>query len=222
MIACSINMSTRLLGPDCGPSARHSWRFQYEGDQRSVAALSAFRAIAIAPGTLPDHPRFLVTTGFAGFRGFSVAKQIRLSSWPSCPSCQPFVSLTPSRASARRNDSSSRFKGSQDDVHVLANLRRAVEDAGLPAHEQRLDAIGLESRKDLSDRGRDQGCVPWRDIGRTVPRCAGTVPTEPGRATLSIRRATVRKSRRALCRSVGPLKSPSLKGEFKLPEAIHC
>ena len=50
------------------------------------------------------------------------------------------------------------FQG--DKVHVLANLRRAVEDAGLPAHEQRLDAIGLESQKDLSDRGRDQGCLP--------------------------------------------------------------
>ena len=100
--------------------------------------------------------------------------------------------------------------GEQDDVHVLANLRRAVEDAGLPAHEQRLDAIGLESRKDLSDRGRDQGCLPWTGIGRTVPRCAGTVPTEPSRARLSIRRATVRKSCRALWSKVGTLKSRNL------------
>src|SRR5579872_6919986 len=36
-------------------------------------------------------------------------------------------------------------------IDILANLRRAVEDAGLPSHEQRLDAILLESRKDLSD-----------------------------------------------------------------------
>jgi hypothetical protein len=68
--------------------------------------------------------------------------------------------------------------GEQDDVHVLANLRRALEDAGLPAHEQRLDAIGLESRKDLSDRGRDQGCLPSPGIARTVVRCDGTAQAE--------------------------------------------
>jgi hypothetical protein len=34
----------------------------------------------------------------------------------------------------------------QGPINVLANLRRAVEHASLPAHEQRLDAILPESK----------------------------------------------------------------------------
>ena len=44
--------------------------------------------------------------------------------------------------------------------------------------EQRLHAILLESRKDLTDRGRDQDCLPWQDIARTIPRFAGSARSE--------------------------------------------
>jgi hypothetical protein len=36
----------------------------------------------------------------------------------------------------------------ENQINVLANLRRAVEYAGLPSHKQRLDAIALDRRKD--------------------------------------------------------------------------
>ena len=55
--------------------------------------------------------------------------------------------------------------GEDQEVNVLANLRRAVEHAGLPAHEQRSGPTRAGRRKDMMDRGRDQGCLPWRDIG---------------------------------------------------------
>jgi hypothetical protein len=40
-------------------------------------------------------------------------------------------------------------------IYVLANLRRAVRHAGLPAHEQCPNAIAPESRKDFPARGRE-------------------------------------------------------------------
>jgi hypothetical protein len=55
-------------------------------------------------------------------------------------------------------------------VDVFANSRRAVKHAGLPAHEQCPRAIRLDRRKDLSDRGRDQGYLPWLSIERRFSR----------------------------------------------------
>src|ERR1035437_64466 len=85
--------------------------------------------------------------------------------------------------------------GEQDEINVFANLRRAVEHAGLPSHKQRLDAIGLDRRKDLSDRGRDQGCLPWPSIGRKASRFAGSARWESAPATPAIHRACLRTSR---------------------------
>src|SRR5436309_2113249 len=62
----------------------------------------------------------------------------------------------------------------ENQVNIFANLRRAVEHASLPAHKQRLDAIRPDRRKDLSDRGRDQGCLPWPGTERKSSRSAGT------------------------------------------------
>src|SRR5206468_921032 len=49
----------------------------------------------------------------------------------------------------------------EGEVDVLAKLRCAVKYAGLAAHKQGLNLILPEGGKDLSDRGRDQGCLPW-------------------------------------------------------------
>jgi hypothetical protein len=60
--------------------------------------------------------------------------------------------------------------GQNKKINVLANLRRAVEYAGLPSHEQRADAIDSDRRKDLPDRGRDQGYLPWPDNAQKTSR----------------------------------------------------
>src|SRR5206468_6411514 len=86
------------------------------------------------------------------------------------------------------------FRRQQDEVNVLAKLRRAVKQAGLPAHKQRLYLMFLHRRKDLSDRGRDQGCLPWQDTGRRVSRFAESVRWESAPATPAIHRASLRTS----------------------------
>jgi len=72
---------------------------------------------------------------------------------------------------------------------------------------QRLHSMFADRGKDLSDRGRDQGCLPWPGIERTVLRCGRNAPAESGRATPSIRRSTARRSRCAPCDSVRERKS---------------
>ncbi len=47
--------------------------------------------------------------------------------------------------------------GQNQEIHVLANLCRPVKHAGLPAHEKRSGPTGLDRKRDLSDRGLDQG-----------------------------------------------------------------
>ena len=88
--------------------------------------------------------------------------------------------------------------GQHQKIDVLANLRRAVEDAGLPAHEQGPDATPLECRKDLSDRGRGQGCLPWRCTRPASARRGRIAPTEKDSAIPSTRRAIPRTSSRLM------------------------
>jgi hypothetical protein len=83
------------------------------------------------------------------------------------------------------------FVGQQDQIDIFTNLRRAVEHAGLPAHKQRLDAIRSDRRKDFSDRGRDQGCLPWRGIVQRVFRFAGSAAAGSNRAIPSTPRASL-------------------------------
>ena len=52
------------------------------------------------------------------------------------------------------------FRSEQNQINTFAKLRRAVKHAGLTAHKQRLYLMFPDRRKDLSDRGRDQGCLP--------------------------------------------------------------
>ncbi len=84
--------------------------------------------------------------------------------------------------------------GQNQDIDVLANLRRAVEDAGLPAHEQGPDAMSLERRKDLSDRGRGQDCLPGRYIPPGSARSGRTAPAESAPPIPSIHRTCRRNS----------------------------
>jgi hypothetical protein len=59
-------------------------------------------------------------------------------------------------------------------IDVFTKLRCAVEHAGLAAHKQRLKLMFLDRRKDLSDRGRDQGYLPWLDIEHRFSRFPGS------------------------------------------------
>jgi hypothetical protein len=61
-------------------------------------------------------------------------------------------------------------------VDIFAKLGCAVEHAGLAAHKQRLNLMFLDRRKDLSDRGRDQGYLPWLSIERRFSRFPGSAP----------------------------------------------
>src|SRR5258707_13789586 len=80
--------------------------------------------------------------------------------------------------------------------YILANLRHAVKDAGLPAHEQRLDAILPESRKDCQDRGRDQGCLLMRDIWRRASGFLATARAASARSIHAIRLEALQTSKR--------------------------
>ena len=73
--------------------------------------------------------------------------------------------------SARRNSSISRLSGSvqtletlllrkNEKIDIFAKLGSTVEHTGLAAHKQRLNLMFLDRKKDLSDRGRDQGYLP--------------------------------------------------------------
>src|ERR1017187_351401 len=86
------------------------------------------------------------------------------------------------------------LRGQQRQVHIFAKLRRAVQHAGLAAHKQRLYLMVPDRRKDLSDRGRDQGCLPLLSTGRRASRFAGSVRWESASATPAIPRASLRRS----------------------------
>src|SRR5271170_4296559 len=49
-------------------------------------------------------------------------------------------------------------------------------------------------RKDLSDRGRDQGCLPSQCIGRRASHFAGSAQWESAPATPAIHRASLQTS----------------------------
>jgi hypothetical protein len=68
--------------------------------------------------------------------------------------------------------------GQNQEIHVLANLRRAVKHAGLPAHEKRSGPTRLDRKKDLSDRGLDQGFLLGLDIARKSSHFPEIVPSE--------------------------------------------
>src|SRR5438552_16063098 len=87
------------------------------------------------------------------------------------------------------------LRSEQRQVNVFAKLRRAVKHAGLAAHKQRLYLMFPDRRKDLSDRGRDQGCLPWPGNERRASRSDGSARWELASATPAIHRASVRKSR---------------------------
>jgi hypothetical protein len=61
---------------------------------------------------------------------------------------------------------------------VFAKLRCPVEHAGLAAHKRRLNLMFLDRRKDLSDRGRDQGYLPWLNMERRFSRFPGSARAE--------------------------------------------
>lgn len=61
-------------------------------------------------------------------------------------------------------------------IDVFAKLRCAVKHAGLAAHKQRLNLMFLDRRKDLSDRGRDQGYLPWLNMEQRFSRFPGSAP----------------------------------------------
>ena len=56
------------------------------------------------------------------------------------------------------------------DVAIAAKLRRAVQHAGLAAHQQVPDLVGRERRKDFVNRVRDQANLPRSD--RTPTTCS--------------------------------------------------
>src|SRR5882762_9069241 len=84
------------------------------------------------------------------------------------------------------------LRSEQDKINVLTKLSRAVKHAGLAAHKQRLYLMFPDRRKDLSDRGRDQGCLPWPDIAQRAFRSDGTAPLESSRSIPSIHPAFLR------------------------------
>src|SRR5438094_3878510 len=86
------------------------------------------------------------------------------------------------------------LRSEQDEVDISAKLSRAVEHAGLAAHKQGLYLMFPDRRKDLSDRGRDQGCLPSRGIGRRFSRSAATAPLGSVLSIPSIHRAFLQKS----------------------------
>ena len=47
------------------------------------------------------------------------------------------------------------------EIRIAAELSGAVENAGLPAHEQCAHVCFRKSRKDFANRARGQGCLPW-------------------------------------------------------------
>jgi hypothetical protein len=79
-------------------------------------------------------------------------------------------------------------------INVFAKLRRAVKHASLAAHKQRLHLMFPDRRKDLSDRGRDQGCLPSPGIGRRSSRFGENARAESAPATPAIPRASLRTS----------------------------
>jgi hypothetical protein len=129
------------------------------------------------------------------------ARQDRKMEWRFAP-----PAVHPARHGSVRNCP----RREQDQGHVPAKLRRAAEHAGLTAHKQGLYSMLADRRKDLSDRGRDQGCLPSPGTARTVPRCGENAPAESGQATPSIHRATVRRSCCILCQNVRRRKSGNL------------
>src|SRR5437899_4346166 len=86
------------------------------------------------------------------------------------------------------------LRSEQDEVDIFAKLSRAVEHAGLAAHKQGLYLMFPDRRKDLSDRGRDQGCLPSPDIEQRAFRSDETAPLESNRSIPSIHRACLRTS----------------------------
>ena len=58
------------------------------------------------------------------------------------------------------------------EIDVSGELRGPVQDAGLPAHQQRLHPVALESRKDSGNRALAHSFLPGAG---TLPRGAGTL-----------------------------------------------
>jgi len=99
-----------------------------------------------------------------------------------------FASSSPNAANSREKFSS---EASSRQVNIFAKLGRAVKHTGLAAHKQRLYLMFPDRRKDLSDRGRDQGCLPSQGIGRRASRFAESARGESAPATPAIPRASL-------------------------------
>src|SRR4051812_4338307 len=56
-----------------------------------------------------------------------------------------------------------RFVTKNCDITVAAEFSRAVEHAGLTAHQQVLHLVGGQRRKDFANRVRDQASLPHSD-----------------------------------------------------------
>jgi hypothetical protein len=50
--------------------------------------------------------------------------------------------------------------GEDGEIGIAAKLRRALEHAGLAAHEEAVHAMLRHRKKDFEYRVRDQGCLP--------------------------------------------------------------
>jgi len=94
--------------------------------------------------------------------------------------------------------------GQDHDVGVAAKLRRAVEHACLPSHQQVLHSAGRQSRKDFENRVRGQASL--RPAGRTarVSATPAIAPAASCRTTRPTRRPTGR-----------PLGSPLFRRHFE-------
>ena len=66
----------------------------------------------------------------------------------------------------------------EDEIDIFAKLGRAVKHACLPAHKQSLNLIPPDRRKDFADRGRDQGCLPSKNIAQKSFRSLQNVGSE--------------------------------------------
>ena len=71
------------------------------------------------------------------------------------------------------------------EVDIAAKLRSAVQNARLPTHQQRLDTVVPECRKDSGNRAVAQGCLLGARTSPTVADSPPNVPGEPSGPTLT-------------------------------------
>lgn len=66
--------------------------------------------------------------------------------------------------------------GQNGKIHIAAKFGRAVQDAGLTAHQQGLNMVSGHRRKDFVNPVRDQGNLQWKGNAPKVRRFGSSVP----------------------------------------------